>query len=59
MSEGQSTKRRFELSAECLGRGHSVVLQFACSRKPEALPEIEAEIAAWVNEGGAGGEVRR
>lgn len=46
MSEGQSTKRRFELFAECLGRGHAVVLQFACSRKPEALPEIEAEIAA-------------
>jgi hypothetical protein len=59
MSQRLSTKLRFELSTESLGRCSMVTLQFANSRKPEASPEGEAEIAAWVNEGGAGGEVRR
>jgi hypothetical protein len=54
-----SRKPRYELSMERLGRGYMVVLQFSSTRKPGASPEVEAEIAAWVNEGGAGGEVRR
>jgi hypothetical protein len=54
-----SRKPRYELSTERPGRSYMIVLQFSGSRKPEASPEVEAEIAAWVNEGGAGGEVRR
>jgi hypothetical protein len=54
-----SRKPRFELSVEQPGSAFTVVLKFAGSRKPEASAEVEAEIAAWVNEGGAGGEVRR
>jgi hypothetical protein len=59
MNALQSRKPRFELSMEQPGRIYTVVLQFASSRMLDASTEIEAEIAVWVNEGGAGDEVRR
>ena len=35
------------------------VLELAEARESFATPEAISEIAAWVNEGGAGGEVKR
>jgi hypothetical protein len=35
------------------------ILELAESREQFATPAKTKEIAAWVNEGGAGGEVRR
>jgi hypothetical protein len=35
------------------------VLELAEDREHEAPPEATRQIAAWVNEGGAGGEVKR
>lgn len=59
MNERLSARRPFEVSVERLGRCHMVTLQFANSHEREASTQVEAQIAAWVNEGGAGGEVRR
>jgi hypothetical protein len=59
MSERASTQRRFELSEECLGRGHMVTLRFASARESGVSTRVEAQIAVWANEGGAGGDVRR
>ena len=35
------------------------VLELAEDREHKAAPEATRQIAAWVNEGGAGGEVKR
>ena len=59
MSERPSSKQHFELSMESLGRVAMVTLPFSGSRVSDASTEVEAQVAAWVNEGGAGGEVRR
>ncbi len=59
MNGGRSTKPRFELSTGRLGSVAVVRFQFALSRECGASSEVEAQIAAWVNEGGAGGEARR
>jgi hypothetical protein len=59
MSERPSSTRHFELSMEPLGRVVMVTLPFSSSRASDASTEVEAQVAAWVNEGGAGGEVRR
>ncbi len=59
MSERPSAKPRFELSTERLGSVAFVRFQFALSRERGCLSELKAQIAAWVNEGGAGGEVGR
>jgi hypothetical protein len=59
MSERRSTIPRFDLSAERLGSVAFVRFEFALSRDSGGSSEFKAQIAAWVNEGGAGGEVRR
>ncbi|MGP0106693.1 hypothetical protein [Rhodoblastus sp.] len=59
MNGRRSTKPRFELSPERFGGVVFARFRFALSRERGASFEVEAQIAAWVNEGGAGGEVRR
>jgi hypothetical protein len=41
------------------GTNEPSVLELAENREEFAPPEATREIAAWVNEGGAGGEVRK
>ena len=59
MSERPSSKQHFELSMEPLGRVALVTLPFSSSRVSDAWTEVEAQVAAWVNEGGSGDDVRR
>lgn len=59
MNERRSTKPRFELSTERLGSVAFVRFPFALSRESGGSSEVKAQLAAWVNEGGSGGEVRR
>jgi hypothetical protein len=59
MNGRRSTKPRFELSTQRLGSVAFVRFQFALSRESGGSSEVNAQLAAWVNEGGAGGEVRR
>jgi hypothetical protein len=59
MSERPTSKQHFELSMEPLGRVAMVTLPFSGARVSDASTEVESQIAAWVNEGGAGGEGRR
>ena len=46
----------FPMVASAVARS---VLELAEAREKFATPEAISEIAAWVNEGGAGGEVKR
>jgi len=48
-----------DASATTRAANTSSVLELAAAREIFATPEASGDIAAWVNEGGAGGEVRR
>jgi hypothetical protein len=59
MNERPAPERLFVPTIEEPCRTHWVTWPFAAARAPDASSEIEGEIASWVNEGGAGGEVKR
>lgn len=59
MTADRPTKPLFALSATAMTRVATARFRLTRPRTGEGSDHVEAEIAVWVNEGGAGGEVRR